>query len=1168
MNAFEKYVNEMNGVLNERSIKAIQNEFSEVVNKMATLAKEFAAAEGDVKTNILAELKGLTAKKNALISELDAEVAGKDKDVQLVIKESEVNEASRKSIKKYNGLTYLTYYEAPKGYSVNGIGELSGVVGSPEFFETEKEAQEYAEEQIKDYLGEATVTEAYGKSAGLTKDETLEIAQKFADAMSKVDGTKVTVNKRTLEEDSFDLDVDGEEFDGGSYNIYQNGNVMNMALRENPVYGKKTDSVDTIAKNMKKFMAESIVSEGEVLVFDEIGTELESLKKKISELMRSATDKKWVSALSAASSTLSGLDMKLSQADSKLGAIITESEVNEAEKFKSTKDFEEFCEEIDGMPEVRIKRIMGKDYIDTPGGYRDEAEDYDNDITEYMISNMGRKDFEELKSWWENNVQESVVNETGFKKSDIKKTIDFINKEIGIDPGYALIGDEDDIEEFDKLWDRGEYEDAFDFLTVATNMEISTLDDVKKILSESKVTESKIKKGSVVIPYASSDGEFVVDKVFKNKDGEDSYTGEFKKTGKKMEYIFHDNDKIIKESSMGDIDIMAQEAKDFKTFVKEFTKQYHNLSNAGEPGQFNDWLQSIYDTAKENMDESVISEEKAKDLKTGVKYSSQYGEVFFVRLNPDGKTMKLWSKETGNIKTSVDNAYDMKLVEARHITVKRQYTENHPASMVGKVAAVRNKVLEAIKDGKISTEQFEKIVSDFSNNSKRWTRSNSKYFTISEDGVMLSSLGKKVLSGITVNEADFKEFPKGYNPEVWVPGNFDKDISKYPNAKLTRKIVLDAAKKWDVTPEDAIKYVEFGWHVDLSENKNNNNMKTKFIFESFSEFVSSIKESNQFLNEAFASTKLASLLTGANAMPKDLPQAFYNMAKLALDKIQDVDIIELDPQSAKKEKRASAVYLYFTTNEKPNPYAGKETWSGDRTIPANTLLAITDGSNEWMNAEWNSRGRSRQAQNDGRVLTTTKRDDSAGINKSGANVNYGTGISSMKQVAELADRAYCLDLTILTARYSTSALKAERDMARKGATALMDPRTFKDANKARYNEILAQKAAAMPIDKIVLDAIDALSNQIKDALIKGEKSKYDDILIGLNPKGKEVKLSDASNLMRNILDDYQRYVGDVAQSEKEVAAGYGTSYYDRSLKERSKNIIDNVKKIENKNYAW
>ena len=97
---------------------------------------------------------------------------------------------------------------------------------------------------------------------------------------------------------------------------------------------------------------------------------------------------------------------------------IKESVVNEAEKFKSTQDFEEFLEEIDGMPEVRIKKIMGKDYIDTPGGYRDEAEDYDNDIVEYMISNMGKSDFEELKNWWESNVAESVVNEAEVKSDD------------------------------------------------------------------------------------------------------------------------------------------------------------------------------------------------------------------------------------------------------------------------------------------------------------------------------------------------------------------------------------------------------------------------------------------------------------------------------------------------------------------------------------------------------------------------------------------------------------------------------------------------------------------------------------------------------------------------------------------------------------------------------
>jgi hypothetical protein len=66
----------------------------------------------------------------------------------------------------------------------------------------------------------------------------------------------------------------------------------------------------------------------------------------------------------------------------------------------------------------------------------------------------------------------------------------------------------------------------------------------------------------------------------------------------------------VNEASMSDIDIMAQEAKDFKSFVKEFTKEYHDLSNAGEPGQFKEWLQSIYDNAKANMDESVVTEGK------------------------------------------------------------------------------------------------------------------------------------------------------------------------------------------------------------------------------------------------------------------------------------------------------------------------------------------------------------------------------------------------------------------------------------------------------------------------------------------------------------------------------------------------------------------------------
>ena len=673
----------------------------------------------------------------------------------------------------------------------------------------------------------------------LSASETKKVAETLAKAISKHDGCKCTVNTKTLEDRSFDLDVNGEEFDGGSYYINDKGEVVNAAVTPHEVYGTVDSSVEDFIKGLKKPIKESVVTE--------------------------------------------------------------------AKGFKNTKDFEDFLEEIDGMPESLIKKIMGKDYIDTPGFYADEADDYDG-VEDFMLSNMGSKEFEKLKAWWKKNVQESFLD--------------------------------------------------------------------------------------------------------------------------------------------------------------------------------------AYDEESEEVDESKI-------------------------------------------------------------TLKRRYTENHPAVVVGKAAKIRNKVLEAIKDGKISQVEFDNLLKEMTTDSKRWLKRNAQHFNVSEDGISLSKSGKAILKNVMVSEATEKA------PKIWVPGGFDKAISKYPNSKITRKIVLDAAVKWDVDPEDAIKYVEYGWAIDLDENKNTKDMKTKFIYESFSEFVEN-KLNEGTLNEAFASAKLASLLTGANAMPKDLPKAFYTMSQLALDKIQDVDIIEMDPEAAKKEKRSRAVYFYFTTNEKPNPYSPTDYYT--RNIPANTLLAITDGTNEWMNVEWQRNG--------GKSLKVTKRDDSAGISKSSANANYGSRISSMKQVAELADRAYCLDLDILRARYSTASLKSERDAAKRGAIAFQTDKDFKAENLRRYNEILAQKASTMPIDQVVLDAIETLTTQIKDALAKGEKGKYGELIVGLDPKGREIKMNDAANLMRNVLDEYSRYVGDVAQSEKEVAAGYGSTYYDNSLKQRSKNIMDYMKKIESKNYAW
>ena len=909
------------------------------------------------------------------------------------------------------------------------------------------------------FLNEAS-TSTYGGPAGLTKDETLKIAQKFADAAASVDPEKGKwgVNKRTLEEDGFDLDYNDEEFDGGSYNIYKNGNVVNMALRENPVLGKIGDDIKTIAKGFKKMMAnESVTNEAKLNLGLSTnnypaGTmgryRIESTVinlRKVADLSKDS----WSKYSRAFTDSEIGFE-KSSDRKEALAAIqksfdngqndlrefeLNESLVNESKVVLDTtepdnKSLVDFCK----MHGIKMKEVNPNG----PGG----------DFAEYEYSGSTSNLKKMIDKFWEDDylhsLIESVVTEaSAFMAKDVNKTVDFLNDETGGNPGYLFFGEDDDIEQFDKLWKSRRYQVALDMLAQ-------------------------------------------------------------------------------------DREIEAQSLEDIKFFIKE----------------------------------SVVNE--------------------------------------------------------RNVTIKRQYTSNRPAVTVGKAAKVRNRMLEAIKDGKISQEEFNTILKEMTTDSKRWLRRNAQCFNVSEDGISLSKTGARILKNVMVSEATEK------NPKIWVPGGFDKAIAKYPNQKITRKIVLDAALKWDVNPDDAIQYVEYGWAVDLDENKNNNDMKTKFIYESFQEFVENrLNESKEAdeasnilddllderggdmeelhgmsiedaldtvktyghtgskakkiaeelwgmcnesnLNEAFKSSKLANLFAVGSAGTKDLAGAFYNFSKLAIDKIEDYDIIEMDPQTARKEKRANGVYFYVVTNQKENPYIeGKipNTYNNG-IIQSNTLLAITNGSNEWYSTAYN-----RYSGGSETLKITKTREDAAGFDKRDSKRYDGSGITSLTKVAELADIAYVIDLDVLKARYSTTSLVSKRAADKSGATAFQSDKDFKAANKARYNEILAQKASAMPMDEVVLGSIDTLATQIKDALTKGEKGRYGELIIGLDLKGREIKMSDASNLMRNILDEYNRYVGYAVESEKEVATGYSGKFYEGRLKESAKTIMDYAKKVEAKNYAW
>ncbi len=776
-------------------------------------------------------------------------------------------------------------------------------------------------------------TSSFGGRAGLTKAETLKIAQKFADAAASVDPEKGkwSVNKRTLEEDGFDLDYNDEEYDGGSYNIYKNGNVVNMALRENPVLGKITDDIKTIGKGFKKMMA----NESFLDAYDKDSEELDESK----------------------------LNLGLSTNNYPAGTI---------------------------------------------GRYRIES----------SVINL-RKVADLSKDSWKKYSRAFADDEIGFEKSsDRKEALAAIQK--SFDDGH------NDLREFE--------------LNESTVNEAIEIVYYSEVLDNWGKTESS-EKPDVILKVLQSSNEWTDDMMFQDKGG----------------------------------------------------KKY-------------------------DIDDLI------------------------------GKQVKVGSK-TITIKESV--------VNERNITIKRQYTDKNPAVTVGKAAKIRNRMLEAIKDGKISQEEFDTILKEMTTDSKRWLRRNAQCFNVSEDGIALSKTGSRILKNVMVSEATTKA------PKIWVPGGFDKEISKYPNSKITRKIVLDAALKWDVDPEDAIKYVEFAWVIDLDENKNNNDMKTKFIYESFTEFVENkLNEGN--LNEAFKSAKLANLFSVGSAGTKDLAGAFYNFSKLAIDKIEDYDIIEMDPQTARKEKRANAVYFYVVTNQKVNPFtatSNPSTWNNG-LIQSNTLLAITNGQNEWYSTAYNSYSKTET------LKVASSRENAAGFDKRDSKRYDGSGITSITKVAELADIAYVIDLDVLKARYSTQSLTYKRAEDKRGAIAFQSDKDFKAANKARYNEILAQKAAAMPIDSVVLGAIDTLATQIKDALSAGEKGRYGELIVGLDPRGREIKMSDASNLMRNILDEYNRYVGYVVQSESEEKAGYSSKFYESRLKESAKTITDYVKKVEAKNYAW
>lgn len=167
----------------------------------------------------------------------------------------------------------------------------------------------------------------------------------------------------------------------------------------------------------------------------------------------------------------------------------------------------------------------------------------------------------------------------------------------------------------------------------------------------------------------------------------------------------------------------------------------------------------------------------------------------------------------------------------RVVTIKRRYTENYPAVTVGKAARVRNRMLEAIADGKLTQEEFDAILKEMSIDAKRWSRRNARYFNVSEDGVSLSKAGSKILKKIAINENTVNEARQSWIVYTGVVAK--KFYSEHTNKKSAEKMIDMIIKKFDtvgmMTKELWEKERAEGFVIEET---------TPFVYESFTAFES------------------------------------------------------------------------------------------------------------------------------------------------------------------------------------------------------------------------------------------------------------------------------------------------------------------------------------------
>ena len=294
------------------------------------------------------------------------------------------------------------------------------------------------------------------------------------------------------------------------------------------------------------------------------------------------------------------------------------------------------------------------------------------------------------------------------------------------------------------------------------------------------------------------------------------------------------------------------------------------------------------------------------------------------------------------------------------------------------------------------------------------------------------------------------------------------------------------------------------------------------------EVIQLIKE--QYLTEAFADPKLA-MINKLGGLDRRWRGSFWDSAAktydLAWDKLPK-GTLQKASVTDKSILKPGMMTFWVVKTEKPNIF---RTGYASYNVRPGVLAVTLGGKIQYFNR--------------GEGIGTKGSRDQEPVGKA------ERGQLQVKKIAQLADEAYTFSLGDF--RGGTTALKAKRAELKLGKDTFKNARAWKQANLARYKDILdARVGSRDQVDAMVAKIVKIANEAVKTGMEVTKMGPYDRLMTTVS--GKEVPLENVTNAMGRALGHYAQYIRSANQAEKEKDSSFGTDYYSKQAKDTAGTI--------------